>query len=277
LTLGQVVVLVLVLLVLIGLMLPGVQRVRDDPPGINSRYNLRGMGFGLHAYADVYSGKLPPAAGTLGQREGTLFYFLLPFIEQHAVFQRDFRTARIDTYIVRSDPTNPGNSNLLSYASNFTVFGRESRTLEDVVKDHGAGNVIWLMERYAVASKHEHRWPDTADGATWLVGGEAGFEVRPDPATAGNTWAHGLSPSGLCVGLADGSVRFLKPTTSQGTFRWACDPERSTPEPQEWSRSDALARDADGWRLWILAGLGVGIVFVLFLFGRQMMRKARGV
>jgi len=233
-TWGQTVVVILVGVFVVGLLLPVFQKVRDSPAHAWSINNLRQIGIGVHTCAAVFEGRIPPSAGLFNDREATLFYHLLPYVEQDNVWQADDRAACIRIYQHHADPTAKSGTNHTSYASNVAVFGRKERHLADAVGGRAAADVVWLMERYAVAQGRHHRWPDTADGATWLVGGADGFEVRPDPETASGTAAHGCSAAGLCVGLADGSARLLAPTLSQDAFRWACDPRREYPRPAGW-------------------------------------------
>ena len=69
-----------ILLVLVGLLIPAVQHVRDAADRIRCQNNLRQVGLALHNFHDC-NGFLPSNPDTVGGRTGTIQYFLLPFLE----------------------------------------------------------------------------------------------------------------------------------------------------------------------------------------------------
>jgi len=72
--------------VLIALLLPAVQKVREAAARMKCTNNLKQMNLGLQNCQDSY-GRLPPLAGTFGQAYAAPWMFhLLPFIEQSAVY-----------------------------------------------------------------------------------------------------------------------------------------------------------------------------------------------
>jgi hypothetical protein len=123
---------------------------------------------------------------------------------------------------------------LLSYGSNLAVFTLQPTTFKALF-DKGTSNTCWTAERYAVAGEKKHAWGDTAPLATYFTGGpKAAFECGVPPARATNDAAHGFTPTGLNIGLADGSVRFLSASAEQKTFQWACDPKNTGKKPDDF-------------------------------------------
>jgi prepilin-type N-terminal cleavage/methylation domain-containing protein len=200
-TLIELLVVIAIIAILIGLLLPAVQKVRQAAARTQSINNLKQMSLALHAMNDAV-GVLPavisqtpnppnqntyptspPQFGLAGGSGLTLFYLLLPFIEQQVVFN-DMAVAAaagrpsswwctygIKTYVSPSDPTNPPPNGLIdtgsprygtSYAPNEWVFGdgnafgnvnmsaappraRIPGTFVD-----GTSNTIVFSEKYAV-------------------------------------------------------------------------------------------------------------------------------
>jgi prepilin-type processing-associated H-X9-DG protein len=82
----ELLVVIAIIAVLIGLLLPAVQKIRESAARTKCMNNLKQMDIGLHNCQDAY-GRLPPLAGTFGQGcFAPLMYHLLPFIEQNDLY-----------------------------------------------------------------------------------------------------------------------------------------------------------------------------------------------
>jgi prepilin-type N-terminal cleavage/methylation domain-containing protein len=152
-TLIELLVVIAIIAVLVGLLLPAVQKVRDAAARAQCQNNLRQCALATHNCQDAFN-HLPPATGwypgTQSGGWGNVFFHILPFMEQSNVYQattdgKGNYTAKnvphapstivIKTYFCPSDPTGSG-GNMFdpdygggtywaagSYASNFQVFG----------------------------------------------------------------------------------------------------------------------------------------------------------
>jgi prepilin-type N-terminal cleavage/methylation domain-containing protein len=110
-TLIELLVVIAIIAILIGLLIPAVQKVREAAARAASQNNLKQLGLACHMFNDS-NNALPPTFGwrpapgngaqySVGGTYGTGFFHLLPYIEQDNLYQRSLTTQ----YYAYGNPT----------------------------------------------------------------------------------------------------------------------------------------------------------------------------
>jgi prepilin-type N-terminal cleavage/methylation domain-containing protein len=206
-TLIELLVVIAIIAILIALLLPAVQKVREAAARTQSLNNLKQMSLALHNCQDVYK-QLPPAQGFYPKAvatnwtanpsvTGTLFYWILPFVEQQNLYKgsNGWNTSGtwttptgtnfvVPIYQAPNDPSMTGNTmrvnqnwqQLVSYTPNWYVFGGHNGqvgfgTRIPATFTDGTSNTVVLGERLSrcqvnsggSSTTYEHYWMDSDD------------------------------------------------------------------------------------------------------------------
>lgn len=179
-TLIELLVVIAIIAILIGLLLPAIQKVRDAASRLRCQNNLKQLSVGLHNYHGAY-GKFPPAvmmkkSGTgnvtnVNQAEGQNFgpnwvVLILPYIEQQNLY--DTVSASVETYM------QDGNTNWRSIR----------------------GNVLNTMICASEAQFSARFWPGITGFANWGRGnyGANAFGIHQNSSRAWNSTENGATP-----------------------------------------------------------------------------------
>jgi prepilin-type N-terminal cleavage/methylation domain-containing protein len=202
-TLIELLVVIAIIAILIGLLLPAVQKVREAAARTQCANNLKQMSLATVNASDTNRGLMPPGDGlypiprpAANNSYASVFFHILPYIEQDNAYKATLQPppdphngdngnnptyspfwnvlkVNISTYICPSDPTNNGtggwNSGLSSYAYNaqmFPVYWNGYKRFPASITD-GTSNTIFFTEQRAACTGFWPDWGPSVGDASW--------------------------------------------------------------------------------------------------------------
>jgi prepilin-type N-terminal cleavage/methylation domain-containing protein len=269
-TLIELLVVIAITAILIGLLLPAVQKVREAAARMQCSNNVKQICLAVHTLNDANGGQIPAIAGVFpvgSANSGTMFYFLLPYIEQGPLYSasvsagvysasngvpggiRAYGTV-VKTYLCPSDPSAPpGNVHntglsqqaTSNYAANPLAFIPRAGIPQSF--PDGLSNTILIAERYQVCNGEWFYWgvspvPITKPPQYFIPTTGEPFQIAPPPSggTIPCNFSRANTPhtGGMQTGLGDGSVRTLGGGISLSTYRAACNPSDGLVLGSDW-------------------------------------------
>jgi type II secretory pathway pseudopilin PulG len=244
-----------ILLFLLGLLIPAVQRVRSAASRSSSFNNLKQLALAMHSINDVYK-KLPPVVGSFpgqDQKKGTIFFHLLPYIERQNVYQQaegDVTNKAtygivIPTFLNPNDKSAPpfnqykGWLATTSYAANWMVFGHTDGGTANIPRTFrdGTSNTLVYVERYQMCNGNPCAWGYSSLyywAPMFAFYNKGKFQNAPKQEACNPALPQATDPVGIQIALGDGSVRLVSERVSSETWWNATDPADGNALGPDW-------------------------------------------
>jgi prepilin-type N-terminal cleavage/methylation domain-containing protein len=270
-TLIELLVVIAIIAILISLLVPAVQKVREAAARTQSQNNLKQMSLALHSCNDSYK-KLPSVANLFPTTNinqwapaphGTVFYYLLPFVEQNNIYKNTTNWSWnapdvVPLFIAPADPTMPsnnltwGNRGATSYSANWSVFHSQDGGYARIpgTFSDGTSTTVCFAERYCICQSIQHIWGEDGQG-----GGPGSNDYSPEfhppsnttpptptplpqfapaPAQCIPNLVQGFSVGVMMAGMGDGSVKTVSRGVSANTWAAVCTPNNNDLVGDDW-------------------------------------------
>jgi hypothetical protein len=229
-------VVIAIIAILIGLLLPAVQKVREAAARMSCSNNLKQIGLGAQNFHDALGFMPKNGSNTTNKVDWCWAYVMLPYIEQGNLKQQADAgtppaTVSIKTYLCpgrsrekfsTGGANSPGfNGPFTDYKINWNSFNNDSnatvvnnRTLSSITNLRGTTQLIYVGEGFLdtrdYSRNHGSNWEEVIYSGGYGGTGRGGSEIRKDDQSGqGDKWG---SPhtSGCLFVFCDGSVRNLR-------------------------------------------------------------------
>jgi prepilin-type N-terminal cleavage/methylation domain-containing protein len=252
-----------VLALLTSLLLPAAEKAAEAADRARCGDNLKQVGIATHNIHDTY-GRMPPLAGFFPAKgsTGTIFFYLLPFLEQQELYQsagdgsgqysvwnNSVYGKPLKLFVCPADHSLPegevfdGWLATGNYAANFLVFGDvQQQTMQGRARlpasfPDGTSNTIMFTERYRVCGGEACAW-GYAGTYFWTPAfayySQARFQSAPTQGQCDAGRAQSAHAGVINVCMGDAAVRSVADTVSPATWWAASTPAGGEVLGEDW-------------------------------------------
>jgi len=230
-TLIELLVVIAIIAILIGLLVPAVQKVREAAARMSSTNNLKQIGLGMHNHHDQ-KGWIPTNGANDNNPDHWCWAFqILPYIEQDNVYKAAKAgsppaNVGIKTYLCpargrmafsTAGANSPGfNGPFTDYKINWNSWVNDAtthRTMSQVTANNGTSNTLYVGEGFLDVGEyqrnHGSNWEEVIySGGYGGTGRGSTVLLRDDRSGQGDKWGSPFS-NGIPFVFCDGHVNFV--------------------------------------------------------------------
>jgi prepilin-type N-terminal cleavage/methylation domain-containing protein/prepilin-type processing-associated H-X9-DG protein len=237
-TLIELLVVIAIIAILIGLLLPAVQKVREAAARSSCQNNLKQIGVAMQSYHDAAGFVVMNGSNTTSPRDWCWAYQILPYLEQDSIKRLGDQTppappanVPVKTYLCpgrsrsafsTAGANSPGyNGPFTDYKINWVSFVNSSNfnpatkvTLASITSNRGTSNTIFVGEGSLDVNEyqrnHGSNWEEVIYSGGYGGTGRGGNGIRQDKMGIGqgDVWG-GPHTAGAQFVFCDGSVRLV--------------------------------------------------------------------
>jgi prepilin-type N-terminal cleavage/methylation domain-containing protein len=227
-TLIELLVVIAIIAILMALLVPAVQKVREAAARTQTNNNLRQCAIAVHNYHGTYN-RFPNAAWTGGTYTAansirSLWVHLLPFVEADNVYKNNVHNAVVSAFLAPSDAYVSTTDGKLNFAGNIRLFAYGTltatnannavNTTSGVPTGTGLSSQVGAMSNGASSGLTLARIPDGTSNVMMLTTRYADCGTGP----ASTYYSGGPTGISLTMGGSPTSVPTTLPGTVKGGF-----------------------------------------------------------
>jgi type II secretory pathway pseudopilin PulG len=250
-TMVELLVILAILAFVLGVLFPFFMTVRSVSARQQSTNNMRQQILALHNCEAAFKG-MPPIVGAFpaqNNSQGTLFFYLLPFLEQDnlyrqaegSVWKNGTLSTPLSVFLDPRDKTAPPGNRYKgwlatsNYAANWLVFKDTGTGIAQITD--GTSNTIGLTERYQMCHGAPCAWGYSSI-STWTpmfaYYNQGKFQVAPNQEECNPALPQSMDRAAIQVALLDGSTRMVNEQISPETWWHACTPNGGEVLGADW-------------------------------------------
>jgi prepilin-type N-terminal cleavage/methylation domain-containing protein len=257
-TLIELLVVIAIIAILIGLLLPAVQKVREAAARMSSENNLKQIGIAAHSYHDA-NGRMALNGDNSAPPNGWCWaYVMLPYMEQGNMYANGTgqpANTGVKSYMCPGRSHTPystsggngaggnvinNNGPHIDYAINWNSFQNQNQngslriTMSVITSANGTSNTIYVGEKSMDPNNYgntaSNNWDEVIYSGAYGGTGRGGTGVYKDAigVNYGNNWGSPFS-GGCPFVMCDGSVRLISYAVNTTNFNYAMYYTNSTP------------------------------------------------